>query len=159
MDFEDVYNKYSKEVFTFCLSLCGSHATAEDITSETFLKAIKASSSFKGQCSTKVWLFQIAKNTYYDYLRKNSKLTELPDDVQCDNDFLFELLDKDEALRIHKRLHKLSAPYKEVFMLRIFAELSFANIGEVFSKSESWARVTFHRARLKLKESETNGKM
>ena len=159
MNFEDVYNKYSKDVFTFCLSLCGNHALAEDITSETFLKAINASGSFKGQCSLKVWLCQIAKNTYYDYLRKHSRVTELPDDIINKNDFLFELLDKDEALRIHKRLHKLKAPYKEVFMLRIFAELSFANIGEVFSKSESWARVTFHRARLKLKESDTNGKM
>ena len=141
------------------LSLCGCHATAEDITSDTFLKAIKSSNNFKGQCSVKVWLCQIAKNTYYDHLRKYSKVTELSDDIQVENDFVNELLDKNESIRIHKLIHKLDAPYKDVFMLRIFAELSFADIGEIFAKSESWARVTFHRARLKLKESEKNGKM
>ena len=159
MNFEDVYDKYSQDVFKFCFSLSGDYATAEDITSETFLKAIKASGTFKGDCSVKVWLCQIAKNTYYDYLRKHSKVTRLCDDLQSDNDFLAKVLDKDEAIRLHKLLHKLNAPYKEVFMLRVFAELSFANIGEIFSKTESWARVTFHRARLKLKESDIHGKM
>ena len=152
MDFETVYNRYSKDVFKFCLSLCGSCATADDITSETFLKAIKASGSFKGDCSVKVWLCQIAKNTYYDYLRKNSKLTELTDDLPVTSDFELELLNKAEALKIHKLLHKLDEPYKEIFSLRIFSELSFAEIGEIFGKSESWARVTFHRAKIKLKE-------
>lgn len=159
MNFEDVYNKYSQDVFKFCISLCGDYATAEDITGETFLKAIKSSGTFKGECSVKVWLCQIAKNTYYDYLRKHSRLTGLSDDMQSDSDFFSQVHDKDEALGLHKLVHKLNAPYKEVFTLRIFAELSFADIGEIFSKTESWARVTFHRAKLKLKESDINGKM
>ena len=159
MDFEDVYSKYSKDVFKFCLSLCGCHATADDITSETFLKAINSCDSFKGQCSIKVWLCQIAKNTYYDYLRKRSGIVELTEDVQSEVEFENELLNKDEALRIHKLLHKLTEPYREVFTLRVFAELPFSDIGKIFTKSESWARVTFHRARLKLKESKRNDKM
>ena len=78
MDFEEVYSRYSKDVFKFSLSLCGNPATADDIVSETFLKAIKTGDTFEGKCSVKSWLCQIAKNTYYDYLRKHSKLTELP---------------------------------------------------------------------------------
>lgn len=152
MDFEEVYNRYSKDVFKFCLSLCGSHATAEDLTSEAFLKALKTGDTFEGRCSVKVWLCQIAKNTYYDYLRKHSKITELPDDLPSESDFEVVLLDKAEALKIHKLLHRLDEPYKEVFSLRVFSELSFAEIGEVFEKTESWARVTFHRAKTKIKE-------
>ena len=154
MDFEEVYNRYSKDVFKFCLSLCRNHAIADDITSETFLKAIKAGDRFDGKCSIKVWLFQIAKNAYYDYLRKHKRITELPDEISCESDFELDLLDKAEVLRLHKLLHQLDSVYKEVFSLRVFSELSYAEIGEVFTKSESWARVTFHRAKLKLREAE-----
>ena len=152
VDFEEVYNLYSKDVFKFCLSLCGSQATAEDITSETFLKAIKTGDTFEGKCSVKVWLCQIAKNTYYDYLRKHKKITEMPTDMPSESDFEIELLDKSEALKIHKHLHRLDEPYKEIFSLRVFSELSFADVGEIFGKTESWARVTFHRAKSKIKE-------
>ena len=59
--------------------------------------------------------------------------------------------DRDTAKRLHALLHVLPEPYKEVFSLRTFGELSFAHIGELFQKSESWARVTYFRARQKLK--------
>ena len=159
MDFEEVYNRYAQDVFRFCLSLSRNHAVADDITSETFLKAIKSGGKFAGGHSVKVWLCQIAKNTYYDYLKKQSKLTEIPEDLLSESDFELELLNKTEALKIHKLLHQLADPYKEVFSLRVFSELSFAEIGEIFGKSENWARVTFHRAKLKIKEAEINGQM
>jgi len=159
MDIEDVYHKYSKDVFVFCLSLCNNHAIADDITSETFLKAIKSCESFRGQCSVKAWLLTIARNAYFDYLRKHKKIVELSVDVPYENEIENELLDKDEAFRIHKLLLKLPDPYKEVFSLRVFAELPFSDIGRIFSKSESWARVTYHRARLKLKEGALNEKL
>jgi RNA polymerase sigma-70 factor (ECF subfamily) len=152
VDFEEVYNRYSKDVLRYCLSLCGSSHIAEDIVSEAFLKAIKTGASFDERCSVKVWLCQIAKNTYFDYLRKHSKITELPADMPSESDFELELLDKAEVLKIHKHLHRLDDPYKEVFSLRVFSELSFAEIGEIFEKSESWSRVTFHRAKTKIKE-------
>lgn len=50
----------------------------------------------------------------------------------------------------------MKEPYKEVFTLRIFGELSFSDIGELFGKSDSWARVTFHRARLMIREKMEN---
>lgn len=156
MDIEEVYNLYSKDVFKYCLSLCGSQSTADDITSETFLKAIKTGDTFEGKCSVKVWLCQIAKNTYYDYLRKHKRITDMPADMPSESDFELELLDKAEALKIHKLLHRLNDPYKEVFSLRVFSELSFAEVGEIFEKSESWARVTFHRAKSKIKELSRN---
>ena len=152
MDFEEVYHRYYQDVFTFCLSLCGNAHVADDITSETFLKAIRKGDTFEGRCSVKVWLFQIAKHTYYDHLRKQSKITGFPAESPDASDFELELIDKEEALAIHKRLHQLDNPYKEVFSLRVFSELSFAEIGEIFEKTESWARVTFHRAKSKIKE-------
>ena len=157
MDFESVYNRYSKDVYRFCLSLCKNTTLSDDLTSETFLKAIKSGGKGVDNHSVKVWLCQIAKNTYYDYLRKHSKITELTDEMPSQSDFELELLDKADALRIHKLLHQLNEPYKEIFSLRVFSELSFAEIGEIFDKSESWARVTFYRAKQKIKEAEING--
>ena len=65
---------------------------------------------------------------------------------------LIKILQKETTLNIHIILHDMEEPYKEVFELRVFGELSFAEIATVFRKTESWARVTYHRARLKLKE-------
>ena len=62
------------------------------------------------------------------------------------------LADADTSLRIHRVLHNLDEPYKEVFQLRVFGELSFKEIGSIFGKTETWARVTFHRARMMVKE-------
>ena len=62
-------------------------------------------------------------------------------------------MDKEQAIAIHKLLHKLEEPYKEVFHLRTFGELSFKEIGEVFGKTESWSRVTYYRAKMKIIEN------
>lgn len=159
MDFEEVYQKYAKDVFAFSFSLCQNRELAEDITSETFLKAMRTSAKFEGKSSVKVWLCQIAKNTYYDHHRQRSKQTELPDDLPSENDFELKLFNKSDALRIHKLLHQLEEPYKEVFSLRTFSELAFREIGEIFGKTESWARVTFHRAKLKLRKAWSDDEM
>ena len=98
------------------------------------------------------WLCAIAKNTAYDVLKKHNKLETLSDDIPDDADFQQKIENRETAFRIHECLHNMEEPYKEVFQLRVFGELSFADIGKIFHKTESWARVTFHRARLKLQE-------
>ena len=62
------------------------------------------------------------------------------------------LCDADASFRIHMVLHSMEEPYKEVFELRLFGELSFKQIAHLFKRSESWARVTYHRAALKIRE-------
>jgi RNA polymerase sigma-70 factor (ECF subfamily) len=129
---------------------------AEDVTSETFLKAIAAIDKFKGDCNEKVWLCQIAKNTYFSLLKKTKGEAVLDLEAALESeisDFTEKLLDKASALEIHRCLRGLEEPYKEVFSLRTFGELSFAEIAELFGKTENWARVTYHRSKLKLKEA------
>ena len=152
MDFEALYNLNAQYVYRYVFSLCKNVHTAEEITSETFYKAICAADTFKGDCSVRVWLCQIAKNSYYNAAKKNKFTTELPDDLQSEQRFEDTLMNKSQALEIHKALHLLSEPYKEVFSLRLFSELSFSEIGTIFGKSENWARVTFYRAKNKIKE-------
>ena len=156
MDFNGLYAAYADDVYRYALSLCGNKHVAEDITSETFLKAIKASDSFKGDCSVRVWLCQIAKNTYFNVAKQKKFIAEMPADIPSSDNLELNLINRTQAFEIHKALHLLGEPYKEVFSLRFFAELSFAEVGEIFNKSESWARVTFHRAKNKIREAIEN---
>lgn len=156
MDFEQVYRKYFNDVFLYISRLSGDLHIAEEITSETFLKALTSINKFRGECDVRVWLFQIAKNTYYTYLKKN-KITVPLDDVipylDDPNSNIDELIfNKAEALRINKILHTIPEPYREVFMWRIFADLSFKQIGQIFQKTDNWACVTFHRSKMMIKQ-------
>jgi RNA polymerase sigma factor (sigma-70 family) len=153
-EFEKIYDDYFKDVYLYIYSLSGNKHIAEDITSETFIKAVDSIDSFKGNCDIRVWLCKIAKNTYFSYLRKNKKLVSmdsLPD--QGDNsDTENKICTSEESMRIHEILHNLSEPYKEVFTLRVFGELSFKQIASLFGKSDNWACVTYHRAKNKIRE-------
>ena len=153
-EFSKIYEKYFQYVYKYTLSLCQDVAIAEDITQETFFKALKSIEKFSGKCKLQVWLCQIAKNTYFSYYEKEKKKSDEDiGEVESDTREIEKgLINNETAFEIHKLLHKLQEPYKEVFTLRTFGELSFAQIGELFGKTESWARVTYHRAKLKLKE-------
>ena len=134
--------------------LCKNDAVAEEITQQTFFKALENIDSFNGNCKMRVWLCQIAKNSYFTYLKKEKLKvndTEIEEEAFFDN-LEQTLVDKESAFQIHKQLHKLEEPYKEVFTLRLFGELTFSQIAELFGKTESWARVTYYRAKIKLKE-------
>lgn len=150
-EFQEVYESYFKDVYKYVLALCRDEHMAEEVTQETFFKAMKNIDSFRGQCKLYVWLCQIAKNTYFTMAEKSRRTEEtLPEEAE---DALERaLLTKESAFEIHRILHDLEEPYKEVFSLRVFGELSFRQIGQLFGKTESWARVTYHRARLKIRE-------
>ena len=153
-EFHDVYKRYFRDVYRYAFSLCKNEALAEEITQETFFKALNSLESFDGKCKVSVWLCQIAKNTYLSLCRKEKHLDHETDISLMSGDQNIEdrYLSKESAFEIHKILHKLPEPYKEVFSLRAFGELSYQQIAELFGKTETWARVTYHRARLKIKE-------
>ena len=149
-EFEEVYRLYFRDVYRYCLALTRDEQVAEEVTQETFFKALKAIDKFDGKCRLYVWLCQIAKHTYLSMLQKRRAGEELPN--PSGESLEEKLLTKESAFEIHQILHALEEPYKEVFSLRTFGELPFRQIGALFGKTESWARVTYHRARLKIRE-------
>ena len=154
MDFEDIYNRYFKDVYAFVISLSHSADLSEEITQETFCKALQAYPTFRGDCEVRVWLCQIAKNIFYSLMRKN-KVWDQNVDIESfvdSKNFEDSLMNQLSALEIYKILHKIEEPYKEIFLLRLFGELSFCQIGEVFEKTEVWARVTYYRAKSKVQK-------
>jgi len=152
-DIEELYNHYFKDVFLYIKGLSQDQHIAEDITSETFLKAINSIGGFQGNCDIRVWLCQIAKNCYFSYLRKHRKQVnwEIVPEQVADVDIEVAMDKAETSLQIHQVLHNLKEPYKEVFTLRTFGELGFKQIGDLFGKSENWACVTYHRARKKIR--------
>lgn len=152
LDFERLYQAYYMEIYSYVMTIAKNSHLAEEITQDTFFKALKTKKTFEGRSSEYTWLCAIAKNTAIDALRKLSHTKSLDDNVASDKSMEQALENEESTLRIHQILHKMDEPYKEVFQLRIFGELSFAKIGQIFGKTENWARVTFHRARLKIQE-------
>lgn len=153
MDFDHVYHTYFQDVFYYLRSLCTSPELAEELTQETFTKALRAISHFDGRKDIRAWLFTIAKHAYIDDCRKakHQQTMEQMDDLPVQSpQFVEKLMDADTAFRIHQFLHDMPEPYKEVFSLRAFGELPFEQIAKLFGKSPSWARVTFYRAKQKI---------
>lgn len=158
MELEELYSRYFADVYRYLYSISQNKDVAEELTQETFFKALQKIDSFRGQCEIKVWLCQIGKNAYYDYLRKNKRFVPMEGNIAEDEEKKMELdLEKRETVyRIHQILHSLEEPYKEVFTIRTFGELSFKEISSIFGKSESWAKMTYLRAKRKIKEEMEN---
>ncbi|MDD3415839.1 MAG: RNA polymerase sigma factor [Lachnospiraceae bacterium] len=154
-DFENIYTEYFSDVYKYVLSLCCNEAAAEEITQETFFKAMRHIDNFNGNCKLYVWLCQIAKNTYFKSAAKHKHIlpemdTDTPDPAL---DVETAYLNREDARKLHILLHNLNEPYKEVFTLRVFGELPFSQIGELFGKTDSWARLVFYRAKKQLQEA------
>ncbi len=150
--FGKLYETYYMRVYSYVMTVVRQGHMAEEITQETFYKAFTAESTFRGESSEVTWLCAIARNLCLDELRRQSKSTEMDFDAEMDSGINIEseVENRDASCRIHQALQELEEPYRKVFELRIFGELSFREIGSICGKTENWARVTYHRAKLKL---------
>ena len=162
MDIERMYREYFTPVYRYTLSLVRDPDLAEEITQETFFRALKKIDSYRGEASLRAWLCQIAKNICLDTAKKGTRqvsLENISDEENASGSIVTEvqtpeeqLLQKQTAMNIYRILHSLKEPYKELFQLRTFGGLNFAEISELFDKSESWARVTYYRSRMMIRE-------
>ena len=150
---EKLYETCYMRVFSYAMTLAGERSQAEEITQETFFRAFSKQSEFRGESDEVTWLCAIAKNYWLDEKRRGKRTEAMPEEMtDLGSGPEQAAVDRDSSFRIHMALHQLEEPYREVFELRVFGELSFREIGMIFSKTENWARVTYHRARLKLQE-------
>ena len=153
MDLEKIYREYFTIVYRYTLSISRDVHLAEELTQETFVKAFQKLKSFRGDSDISVWLCQIAKNEFLQHIRKQKKksaLQTITEDIEDGPEQ--ELTKKEMRFRIQQILHDMEEPYKEVFYMRTYGEMSFKDIGKLFEKQETWARVTYYRARKKIME-------
>lgn len=153
-EFEAIYRAYFTEVELYLRVLCKDESLAEELTEQVFFQALKALPKFRGDCDIRTWLCALGKNCYLSHLRKQRPVEsidelQIPDPAQALEE---RLADSDQAMAIHRVLHDLPEPYKEVFSLRVFGQLSFDSIGSLFGRTANWACVTYHRARQKIRD-------
>ena len=153
MPFEEIYQRYFRDVYRFARGLTQDETLAEELTQDTFFKALKFLDKFDGSKDIRAWLFTITRNAYHSYCRAHKRTIseedlpqDLPDNVHTEE----RIEDEESAFAIHQFLHAMPEPYKEVFSLRVFGELPYEKIGRLFGKSSNWARVTFYRAKLQI---------
>lgn len=155
-DLDRIYRDNFIKVYRYILSVSGDEHLAEEITQETFYRALRKLESFRGECSVTTWLCRIARNILINHgdraKRKNVADEELSRRPMADNSAEDSLIQKETGERIAKAMRSLEEPYGEVIALRLYSELPFNEIGQMFGKSDSWARVVYHRARMKMKE-------
>ena len=159
-DIEKIYKEYFETVNKYLFCLTHNNDISEELTQETFYKAVKKINTYKGECKMSVWLCQIAKNLWYDQCRKNKKnidIEEIETIYFQDSNIVEEkIISNEEKISMYKKMQKLDEKTREVVYLRITGELSFKEIGNILNKSENWARVTFYRGKNKLKEVDEN---
>lgn len=148
---EQIYRKHAKTVYGFLLTKTQNPHLAEELTQETFYQAVKNADRFQGKSSISTWLCGIARNLWYDYLRKQKNQTDLEQAGELTVDGVEKDFFRDwDNLQILKCLHRLEEPMREVMYLRLIGNLTFGQIGEIMERSENWARVTFYRGKEKI---------
>ena len=156
---EDIYTEYANTVKHFLISLSGNFDLAEDLTQETFYQAYKSIHRYNGKCKISVWLCQIAKHLYFDHLKKEKHLSttefqnlELFENANGNRSLEEDYLVKERIKELLFAVKQAKEPYGQVFLLRAYEEMSFREIGNVFDKSENWARVNYYRAKKWIRE-------
>ena len=158
-DIEKIYKENFETVNKYLFCLTKNWDLAEELTEETFYRAVEKIGKFKGESKISTWLCQIAKNLYYDVLRKNKKIVNTEYnllELEAEESTEEKVILNDEKITLYKNLQKLDEKTREVIYLKITGELSFKEIGEILNKTENWARVTFYRGKQKLKEGDLN---
>ena len=146
-DAETVYQQYRSLVYGYLFQLCRDSDLAEELTQETFYQALKKQNQFRGNSSIGTWLCSIARNQFHLVLRKPKGLPLDDAPELAEPDFTDFVANRSLAMSAYKALHHLTEPYREVFTLRTFCDLNYRDLAELFGKSESWARVTYYRAK------------
>lgn len=151
-EFADIYETYFADVELYLRAICRDEALAEELTEQVFFRVLKALPTFRGDCDIRTWLCAMARNAFVSHQRKEKpsqsiEELQIPDSRKTVEEWI---VDQEQAMAIHRILHDLPEPYKEVFSLRIFGQLSFGDIGSLFGRTANWACVTYHRARQKI---------
>lgn len=153
-----IYKKYCKCVYNFLYKLTNDIELSEELTQETFYTAIKKINTLNKKESIRTWLYQIAKNKWKDYLRKNKKANIDLDENTAENlvanyDIEEDMIAKDNIIEFYKKIHMLDIDTREIIYLKIIRNFTFKEISQILGKNEEWARTKFYRGKLKLKES------
>lgn len=138
LDLDEIYVENFETVYKYMICLTQNEDVAEELTQETFFKAVQKINTFKGECKISVWLCQIAKNLWYNYIKKQKRY-----DINGENALLLQIADHEteneaisqlERIELYRKLQNVDPLTRKVIYLRITGDLSFKEIGEIINK-------------------------
>ena len=144
---EEIYRQHAQTVYRYLLAQTRSADLAEELTQETFYQAVRTAGQYRGEGKLTTWLCGIAKNVLRTYQRRHPPEEAAAPDTP-DEAFLV----RESQLELLRKMQTLGSDAREVMYLRIFGALSFRDIGEILSRTENWARVTYYRGREALRK-------
>ncbi|HSM86542.1 MAG TPA: sigma-70 family RNA polymerase sigma factor [Candidatus Limnocylindrales bacterium] len=149
-DFDSLYQRYAPQVHRFALFLCGDASLADDITSETFVRAWTSLGKIR-EATVKSYLFTIARNLYRDHLRRNKRLTGLEDSIPDSSPGIQARAEhKAELAAVLAALHGLPEVDRAALLMRVQEEMPYEEIAHALELPVTTVKVKVHRARLKL---------
>ena len=153
-DVETLYRQCAPAVYKYLLCLTHDQALAEDLTADTFERALSGFERFRGDCTPTAWLCAIAKRLWYGELRRKKRALPLPEDdkLVSEEDIEREYVRREDKMAFYRALRTLDGETREVFYLRLSGDMTFEEIGDIIGRSAVWARVTYYRGKEKLKE-------
>lgn len=150
-DFERLYKEYYPRVYAFLYKLCHDVEMTEEMTQDTFYELYKSLHKYNGSCKMFTFIASIAKNVYYKHIRKKrveyidiELIKELQDTGDTPEEACLRSLKSKEIRRVIDMLPK---NYRDVVLLRVYADLTFPDIANSLGISTSSAKVIFHRAK------------
>lgn len=146
-DLGEVYRQYAQTVYRFLLAKTGSADLSEELTQETFYRAVGSIGSYDGSCQMSTWLCAIAKNVLMNHIRKQKRTSEEQFPEPTDASAEEYVLQRMGQEAVFAAIHRVSEPGREILYLRLLGGMSFREIGSILGKSENWARVCFYRAK------------
>lgn len=155
-DFTQIYERYYRDILYFLLKWSyGDYSLAEELTQETFFQVFLSLHRYRGDCSMKTWICQIAKNVSYKYFSKRAK------EIPWEQPLLEEsgsadspetvVLSREKRNMLRRAIRHLKKKYRDVMIYRIYFELSFQEIGQILHISENSAKVIYYRGKERLK--------
>ena len=158
--FGKLYDLYAPSIYRYILSRTGNIQDAQDITSQTFLKVLERISSYHHRGYFSAWLFSIARSKYIDHFRKRNQEEKLitKNDLESQTDVLTIVVDRERLLNLDHILALLSDEELDLLRLRNVAELTFAEMAEILSRTEDAIKKKYYRllARLQNQLEEEN---
>ena len=150
---EALYIKYHRELYLYAFSLCKEHYLAQDLTSETFFKAIL---SLDDDVSyIKYWLFRVCKNLFIDHMRKDKEFinTEgLENILTTGTTPLDKLVESEDKKYLYNEIMELPYSYREIIILYYYCGFNLNEITKIAGITASSAKTLLFRARKKLKD-------
>lgn len=152
---EKIYKQYAKQIYTYALYLTKNQDLAEELTQETFYRAVKNIEKFRGECTIGSWLTTITKNLYIEEKKKNKKYATLPLEQMENIENTYQTIEewiqeKQEKIWLYENIQQLEKPEKDIMLLRVVENLSFKMIGEILGKSENFVRIKYYRIKKKM---------